>query len=97
MTHTPGPWGLSQEAYVDYVTAGPGTLVAGVYQAYCGAKDQSEQHANAQLIKTSPEMIDVLFLAAEVLDSYGMPDNHRVTLVKQRIADVIAKAKGETE
>ena len=108
MSHTPGPWKIQEESFIDYITLDNGTPVAGVYQTPTGAcGDHSEQHANANLMAAAPETLEQrneLLAALELLidaeDRPGRPGSSAlVTPAKRKLRfanarAVIAKAKG---
>ena len=55
--HTPGPWGYESKQNPTRVTATKGDTVAAVYGGFVGS---DEQHANARLIASAPEMYEYM-------------------------------------
>jgi hypothetical protein len=101
--HSPGPWGIldipTHDSISIYQTRNP---IKNFHIATCldyatANKEASEAEfqrclANAQLISCAPEMLEAMeFMLKELAI-----DNDETGLGKQRLVDVIKKAKGET-
>lgn len=99
MSHTPGPWDMqpsSDGAHSKRIFAN------GSYLATVGGSDQSwpELVANARLIAAAPEMyaaLERVLATIENADEWWIDYPNKGGFDAIEIADVLAKAKGETD
>lgn len=90
-THTPGPWKITSEEFVDDAKGGP---VARIYSRQTRPAD--ELKANAALIAAAPEMLEALNgLLEAILKCEAPVGGKRETLAAVDAARAaIAKAEG---
>lgn len=87
MTHTLGPWMIDESHGITIVS---NDWVIGRVTYGCTAKQKGTAFANARLIAAAPEMLAALELAQKLI-------GHSEDMGSQFIANVIAKAKGESK
>lgn len=88
---TPGPWKWFETENGD---ARVNPQNGGLVIAQCSVRDpfDTEQSANARLIATAPDLLEMLVEAHDIIDAIGQPETAEVAA---RMRAVIAKAKGE--
>lgn len=88
---TPGPWvtRLSEEGWIEIVSARDSDVVADVWEARLGLEEQT---ANANLLSTAHEMYEALEESnRHLVGELGI--NHPIV---KRNREVLAKARGES-
>lgn len=89
MSHTPGPWTVTEDSFVRQVEGTPRLYVASMVNIPYRCGGQEEEVANARLIAAAPELLEALWSAENALE-----EGYEPTVVLRAVRAAIAKATG---
>ena len=90
VTHTPGPWAVKAEEFIDGADGSP---VARVYSRQTRAAEDLK--ANADLIAAAPEMLEALYYILNIEGAcFGADESWNLDWHWSKVRAAIAKAEG---